>query len=62
MYTITFNPKISHYKHNCNNKTTAAWHYLVLSIASVGVSISAQAITPEQYQQQRTEALKQQQL
>ena len=35
---------------------------LSLSLASIFVTMSAQAITPEQYQEQRTETLKQQQL
>ena len=35
---------------------------LSLSLASIFVTISAQAITPEQYQEQRTEALQQQQI
>ena len=35
---------------------------LSLSLASIFVTMSAQAITPEQYQEQRTEALQQQQI
>ena len=42
--------------------TNHALSTLSLSLASILVTMSAQAITPEQYQEQRSEALKQQQL
>lgn len=43
-------------------KSTHAKQFLSLSLASIFITVSAQAITPEQYQEQRSEALKQQQL
>ena len=42
--------------------TNHALSVLSLSVASIMVTMSAHAITPEQYQEQRSEALKQQQL
>lgn len=42
--------------------TNRALSVLSLSVASIMVTMSAHAITPEQYQEQRSEALKQQQL
>ncbi|WP_201508912.1 ShlB/FhaC/HecB family hemolysin secretion/activation protein [Psychrobacter alimentarius] len=52
MYTDILKASITHH----------ALSAVSLSLASVLVTMSAQAITPEQYQEQRSEALKQQQL
>ena len=44
------------------NRAGHGWQFLSISMASIFMSMAAQAITPEQYQEQRSEALKQQQL
>lgn len=44
------------------NRAGHGWRFLSISVASILMSMAAQAITPEQYQEQRSEALKQQQL
>ncbi|KAA0915569.1 ShlB/FhaC/HecB family hemolysin secretion/activation protein [Psychrobacter sp. ANT_WB68] len=44
------------------NRAGYTCRFLSISMASILMSMAAQAITPEQYQEQRSEALKQQQL
>jgi len=44
------------------NRAGYAWRFLSISMAGVFMTMPTQAITPEQYQEQRSEALKQQQL
>lgn len=52
MYTSIFGQNIAGY----------SWRFLSISVASILMTMTAQAITPEQYQEQRTEALQQQQI
>jgi len=44
------------------NRAGYSWRFLSISVASILMTMTAQAITPEQYQEQRTEALQQQQI
>ena len=44
------------------NRAGHGWRFLSISVTGILMSMAAQAITPEQYQEQRSEALKQQQL
>lgn len=44
------------------NSAGHGWRFLSISVTGILMSMAAQAITPEQYQEQRSEALKQQQL
>lgn len=44
------------------NRAGHGWRFLSISVTGILMSMTAQAITPEQYQEQRSEALKQQQL
>ncbi|KAA0925444.1 ShlB/FhaC/HecB family hemolysin secretion/activation protein [Psychrobacter sp. ANT_H56B] len=44
------------------NRAGHGWQFLSISVTGILMSMAAQAITPEQYQEQRSEALKQQQL
>lgn len=44
------------------NRAGHGWRFLSISVTSILMSMATQAITPEQYQEQRSEALKQQQL
>jgi len=44
------------------NRAGHGWRFLSISVTSILMSMATQAITPEQYQEQRSEALQQQQI